>query len=519
MALSALATLTKRLVKGSPLTLSEGDNNWSAIEAAWTVLQTKLGITLNDDGSVKRPLVIKGDSSTGNQTYMIEPTSPAFVPGALADLTGLLILVKPDFTNTSSAATLRVLPLTTNVSIRKQGTKAIVANDILTGQYALFHYDGTYFQLLNPAADLPADYEDTIPNGSFEVDATGDNLPDEWVIAPFPGGGGGVLEATDVAHGAKSLKFTHPGGATGGGTAETTKYFECAEQTPVVLRWLHKCSAAALLDKVELVFFDKAKAALSTVAIYSSSSNPTSWALQSGGTAPPANARFFKVRITGGDPSAATAGTSHWDGVEFLAIAAPEHEFSITTPGTHTWVCPAGVRFVLVEVWGAGGGGGGGQSGGGNGGGGGAAGAFARKYVPVTPSTTYTLVVGAKGAGGTFSVDGASGQQSHFNSAVIGGGGGGGVNGAGSGVGGTGGTASGGDINVNGNAGSNRSGTAGGTGGRNVQNGFAGGAEGAAPPSHAPGHGGGGGRGTGSPTAGGNGNDGLVVLKWTVLTA
>jgi hypothetical protein len=78
------------------------------------------------------------------------------------------------------------------------------------------------------------------------------------------------------------------------------------------------------------------------------------------------------------------------------------------TAGTFTWVCPAGVTAVTVESWGGGGGGGAagvdhgsaiyGQpvSGGGGGGGGGAR----TKYsVTTVPGRSYTVTIGAGGAG------------------------------------------------------------------------------------------------------------------------
>lgn len=79
------------------------------------------------------------------------------------------------------------------------------------------------------------------------------------------------------------------------------------------------------------------------------------------------------------------------------------HKDSYTTPGTHTWTCPAGVTTAIVTV--AGGGGGGlatrwklniasakyrGAYGG--------KGANATSTISVIPSKTYTVVVGAGGS-------------------------------------------------------------------------------------------------------------------------
>jgi hypothetical protein len=87
-----------------------------------------------------------------------------------------------------------------------------------------------------------------------------------------------------------------------------------------------------------------------------------------------------------------------------------------------TFNVPAGITHLLVELWGAGGGGGGGVddavdgffSAGSGGGGGG----YTRTVIPVVPSATYNVIVGAGGAGGfaaagstTIGTSGASGQS------------------------------------------------------------------------------------------------------------
>lgn len=72
--------------------------------------------------------------------------------------------------------------------------------------------------------------------------------------------------------------------------------------------------------------------------------------------------------------------------------------------GTYSFTAPSSVTHILVEMWGAGGGGGGGVSISGvvvTAGSGGGAGAYTRAIVPVTPGTTYNIIVGAGGASGT----------------------------------------------------------------------------------------------------------------------
>ncbi len=210
---------------------------------------------------------------------------------------------------------------------------------------------------------------------------------------------------------------------------------------------------------------------------------------------------------------------------------------TLSTPGTYTWVCPAGITTVDVICYGGGGGGGASTVQGGVGGGGGA---FAERVaVPVTPGTSYTFVVGAPGAGqvsspGTI----GNGTSSTFTGdsgvqvIAVGGGGGEGPN-----TPGAGGLASAstGDTGLkfdggSGGAGGGFAGTTGGGGasGNVLANGAAGttgaagiganggGSGGYTVPGFAPGGGGGSTGGTNAPgAAGGNGQ--VSILVATVL--
>jgi hypothetical protein len=252
-----------------------------------------------------------------------------------------------------------------------------------------------------------------------------------------------------------------------------------------------------------------------------------------------------------------TAGASYGlSGWVYLAAGwvAPAPVTQTFTAST-TWVCPAGVTSIsLAEAWGPGGGGGGGGTNNSTGGaGGGGAGAYsAAANVAVTPGNSYTVTVGAAGAGGAPSLGGGvigsdGGGASSFpgNSVTVtapGGKGGGpgsfsvGGNGApasgnvpsfGGGAGGMnpnypnggGGGSSGGTAAAGQPGGNSTSGTAGaggaavaggGTGGNGARGNVAGGAGGA------PGGGGGGGAGNvgGIGTAGGPGGSGQVRITY-----
>lgn len=176
-----------------------------------------------------------------------------------------------------------------------------------------------------------------------------------------------------------------------------------------------------------------------------------------------------------------TAGTSYTFKVIATNIYGPSYPSAAsnsiippqtyTTPGTYTFVVPAGVTTLSAAAIG---GGGGGYGGGGNAGGGGGGGAF--RYVnniSVTPAQNITVTVGAAGVAGNSATNGG---QSSFGSSVVAPGGSA-ASGVTGGSGGTGGTGSGGDGGNGGSAGgsygagSTGSGGAGGAGGRNNKGG------------------------------------------------
>lgn len=96
-----MAPLTKRLEKGSPLTSQEGDNNWSTIEDFVNALAEMIGVSLNDDGTLKVPQVVRGNSTNGTHDYActIEGTY-----ATAADLVGKLIVIHVDTASNPTAS-------------------------------------------------------------------------------------------------------------------------------------------------------------------------------------------------------------------------------------------------------------------------------------------------------------------------------------------------------------------------------------------------------------------------------
>jgi len=173
---------------------------------------------------------------------------------------------------------------------------------------------------------------------------------------------------------------------------------------------------------------------------------------------------------------------SEWQNVSGV-VSGPKDIIEFAVTGTTTWVCPAGVYSVVVEMWGSGGGGGGGGSvgsgtgtcpppggtgtGGSSGGGTGGGGGYIRDVISVTPGVSYTIRIGAGGAGGAINANGVTGgitdiKQASTTLVAISGGTGGAKGNATSGtcttaggVGGTGGVVTGAGLKRNGRTGYN----------------------------------------------------------------
>ena len=108
------------------------------------------------------------------------------------------------------------------------------------------------------------------------------------------------------------------------------------------------------------------------------------------------NSRYMEYLLVAGGGGGGTKIGGGGGGGGLLhanALAPDDGDAEFTTPGTYSWVCPAGVTSVSVVCVGGGGGGGYQWSSGGGGGGG----LGWKNAIAVTPGTAYTVVVGAGG--------------------------------------------------------------------------------------------------------------------------
>ena len=208
---------------------------------------------------------------------------------------------------------------------------------------------------------------------------------------------------------------------------------------------------------------------------------------------------------------AAGANTALFTNGNTLQMSAVVPNVRVFT-NSGTFVVPANVTRIMVEVWGGGGGGGRGSTL--YNGGGGGAGGYAFNVFNVIPGTNFAITVGR---GGT---NGVSGTPSNFGTLMGAAGGGAGTNAVPNAVGGggIGGTITNSIVPFTGSAGesgngfasgsgASASGEIGGTGGWGTGNGAGANANG-------PGAGGGGGSAGQNPYPGGTGGPGLVVVYY-----
>lgn len=208
------------------------------------------------------------------------------------------------------------------------------------------------------------------------------------------------------------------------------------------------------------------------------------------------------LTMSGGTPTWAAAASAG-GGFSNLVV--------FTTSGT--WTVPSGVTKAKVTVVGGGGGGSAGSSGSQTGGAGGGGGAAIKIFTGLSGGGTLTVTVGNGGAAGTGTAAGSSGTSSSIvgPSTVSATGGAGGTGRANRG--GAGGIGSGGDLNIGGGGGGGGINFGSSGGGPNGGSSILGGGGNGGGNGRAYGGGGGGGNAE-SPTAAGNGADGVVIIEY-----
>ena len=165
-----------------------------------------------------------------------------------------------------------------------------------------------------------------IPNASFEFDTDADGEPNCWTATALTGGVCGLSTAT-TGDGGASWYATSDGVAGHGGATLVSDYIPYPEGTNFLVWWM-KATDATMTLKIQIDYYTCAKVDLSaTETIYNASSgNPTSWTRMKKAFTRPSTARYFKIKIVGGDTSS-VAGTCYWDAFDVFTSTTEDAGF------------------------------------------------------------------------------------------------------------------------------------------------------------------------------------------------
>lgn len=156
-------------------------------------------------------------------------------------------------------------------------------------------------------------------NGSFE---SGEGA---WTFTDYSGGSHAIYTA-NPASGAKALAISSTVLANGGGEAITSEYVPCGTGESLSLSWWYWASVANVSAKVEIVWYDSAKSQISTTTLANPTNVPTSQSYTGSYGVAPSSARWARIRLTGGVPSAGSAtGTVYFDGLVLNRAVEQKH--------------------------------------------------------------------------------------------------------------------------------------------------------------------------------------------------
>lgn len=166
-------------------------------------------------------------------------------------------------------------------------------------------------------------------NGSFEEGET------SWTFTDFTGGGH-AINASNHQHGAQSMGFTSTVVANGGSQA-LSGFIPCGGDYPVPVRVWYWATVANVSSRIEIVWYDNAQSQISISTLVDNTDTPTIATYYSYGVISPTNARYYRLRLTGGVPGAGSAtGTVFFDGVLLSdMVKMSSNMLTAAPPGTN----------------------------------------------------------------------------------------------------------------------------------------------------------------------------------------
>mgnify|MGYP001324397844 CR=1 FL=1 len=152
-----------------------------------------------------------------------------------------------------------------------------------------------------------------VMNSSFENDVDADGIPDGWTRTLYTGGSGAIVSA-DSADAKYSYKFTHPGGGGNGGGYLTSDYVTWSPFRMLAVVANMRCTVTGTKVIVRVKFYDKDKAFISNIDVYTSTANPLLWTLiYAKNIDTPVTARFARLELHGGVNDTDAAGDVYFD--------------------------------------------------------------------------------------------------------------------------------------------------------------------------------------------------------------
>ena len=181
----------------------------------------------------------------------------------------------------------------------------------------------------NPDGLSGENVDNLLSNGGFETDADSNNIPDNWDLVNETGSSN-ARDTSESSEGAASMRFTSTG--TGGGNVTTSNFFPVNDSTNLRVNFDIRSTLATVKNIVRVEWYDISQVSISNTDVYDSVANPTSYTRFQVSAAPPANARFAKLKLIGIDPSVALSGSTYFDNVQAFYPLEVLGEFDTIQP-------------------------------------------------------------------------------------------------------------------------------------------------------------------------------------------